>query len=597
MVKTYLRKCLVLNLIVLFFISSSVPISLAKPTKRTTKKFNTSTSTNTIKALTQESEEEKKLRERQKKEEERKEKEAKSKAKEQKKYSTVLEYALDQYASDPEFREEVDERYIEMQESHAKTAYAFNTGKQIKTGNIDSEDFADDLKVERVLYNNPWVQDYVNRVGQQIVPEDSDKLYAFKVVSSPIPYAYTLSTGTILISTGMIALTDNEAQLAYVLAHEIAHVHKDHWRTSVMVELGQEEYNKRQEKKRKTLTAIFGGLGAGAGAGIGAAAGGGQGAGIGASIGLTAGAIIAITKSRTINLKWAPIQENEADDFALRTVLKRSYDIQETPRLYVELRKVASSDSRMALGFLGDRKRIGERIEHADKLIKTDLQGQYQELLKSGKLVGSTPEFNLVMAELKRDTGIEALNYDMFSLAKKTLQQAVSLRSNDPLAAYHYARVLKLVGRTKEERDMSQTYLRQAIQLDTRQTLPETQLQRALLLMESSDPNGQKEAIQALQSYVLSYQKKQVDAVQANSTLPPNTPLLYDYMRILGENKWVAPNPNLFQQIKVVDSSVPQAFSKPSTNTEATETTTQPIQPNQSNQPTTKTTSTRKKSN
>lgn len=590
--KIYIRNFLIVNLIVILFASSLVPNSLAKSTNRTNKKFAVSTSSRTNSVLTEESKEEKKLRERQKKEEERKEKEAKSKAKEQKKYNTVLEFALDEYASDSDFREDVDGRYIEMQEAHAKHAYTINTGTQVKTGNIDSESLNDDLKVERVLYNNPWVQDYVNRVGQEIVPEDSDKLYAFKVVSDPIPYAYTLSTGTILISTGMVALTDNEAQLAYVLAHEIAHVHKDHWRTSIMIELGEEEYNKRQEKKRRRLTALFGGLGVGVGAGIGAAAGGGDGAGLGGLIGLTVGAAIAVKKSRSINLKWEPIQENEADDFALRAVLKKSYDIQETPRLYAELRKVANSDARMGLGFLGDRKRIKERIEHADKLIKTDLQSQYQELVKSGKIIGSTPEFNLVMAELKRDTGIEALQYDMFSLAKKTLQQAVSLRSNDPIATYYYARVLKLVGRTKEDKEMSQTYLRQAIQLDTRQSLPEAQLHRALLLMEANDPNGQKEAIQALQSYILSYQKKEVSIVQSGGVLPPNTNLLYDYMRVLGENKWVAPNPDLYQQIKVVESGAPQSLATPVVKTGTTEVSPQASQP----QPV-KTTGTRKKSN
>ena len=49
-------------------------------------------------------------------------------------------------------------------------------------------------------------------------------MYTFRVLYDPIPKALTLSTGTIYISTGMLSVLDNEAELSYVLAHEIAHV-------------------------------------------------------------------------------------------------------------------------------------------------------------------------------------------------------------------------------------------------------------------------------------------------------------------------------------------------------------------------------------
>src|SRR5262249_8956051 len=141
------------------------------------------------------------------------------------------------------------------------------------------------LKIRRALYDNPRVQEYVNRLGQQIVPEDSDKLYAFKVTVNPIPEAYTLSTGTVLISTGMISLLDNEAQLAYVTGNEIRHVYKDHWKLKMMLPNAEVEYNRRQQEKRMMWAGLF----ALAGAGIGAAAAGGKGAAIGAVTGAVTG--------------------------------------------------------------------------------------------------------------------------------------------------------------------------------------------------------------------------------------------------------------------------------------------------------------------
>jgi predicted Zn-dependent protease len=491
-----------------------------------------------------ESKEEKKLRERQEKlakeEEQRKEKEAKNKIKEARKYSTLKEFAEDQYATEPQFRDEVDQEYRNLQGRHAMDAYRINTSQNKEI--LESEDDSQIPKIRRVLYDNPWVQEYVNGVGQRLVPDDSEKLYAFKVTFHPIPYAYTLSTGTVLISTGMIALLENEAQLAYVLGHELAHVYKDHWKIKAMMPLAEEEYNKRQEKKRALWTGIF----AAAGAGIGAAARGGQGAIVGATTGALAGYVIGSLYARQIGLDWDTAQENEADELGLKLALEKSYDVQEVPRLYAAMQQVARVDERVQLGFLGSRNRIRERSEYAQKLLQGSLQPKYQELLKAAKLVGTRPDFNLIMAELKRDNGIEAFRFDMLQMARQNLQQAVSLRSDDALSAYYYGRIMKLVARNQEEKNIANQSLLTAIRLDDiRQNLPEAHLHRALLLMDSKEQTAQSEATQALQAYILSFQRKKVDFVRNDNTLPPNVDVLYDFMRLLGEKSWKAPPPEL----------------------------------------------------
>lgn len=344
-----------------------------------------------------ESSEEKKLREqdekRRKQEDKRKDQESKMRASQAKKYQTLAEFAQDLYAGDAEFKEQVDLAYMDLQSEHSNEAYQFNISQNKEM--LLTENEGETIKIRR-LYDNPRVQEYVNALGQRIVPEDSDKLYAFKVFVDPIPQAYTLSTGTILISSGMMSMLENEAQLTYVLAHELAHVYKDHWRIKVMLPFAEAEYNERQQRKQ----AMWAGLLTLAGAGLGATVGGSKGAGIGAVSGLVTGLVVGNYYSKKMSLDWNAAQEDEADNFALKAILDKSYDIKEVPRLYVAMAQVAGRDSRAQLGFLGARSRIKERFEHTQKLIDGPMKEAYQTALQANKIKGTSPEFNLIMSEL-----------------------------------------------------------------------------------------------------------------------------------------------------------------------------------------------------
>jgi predicted Zn-dependent protease len=468
-----------------------------------------------------------------KSDEELQQKEEKRRDKEAKKYANLAEFAQDQYAGDPDFHDRVDQSFQDLQSEHAMQAFDINTTDTaqivVKEGDV--------IKIRRSLYDNPRVQDYVNRVGQSMVPADSQKLYAFKVIQSPVPVAYTLSTGTVYISTGLISLTDNEAQIAYILSHELAHAYLDHWKVKVMSALAEQEYNRRQERRSAIYGAIIGGA-------AGAFTAGGRGGNsetvlaIGAGGALT-GAALGAAFARRIDVDWDYVQENAADDFAIKNTLDRNYDVQEVPKLYLAVSDAATVDQRIALGFLGNKKRVKDRTEYAKKMIGTTLKPDYEKKLAAAQLIGTSPDYQLMMAELKRDNGIMALYFDMFDMARKNLRQAVSLRTDDARARFYYGQVLKLVARTDADRNLANEELATAIKLDVdRHFIPEAQLQRALLLIDKPDAASQQEAVQAIKDYVTSYRDARVEAVKYGGALPPNMEILYDYLRVLGEPRW-----------------------------------------------------------
>jgi len=80
------------------------------------------------------------------------------------------------------------------------------------------------------LYDNPTLQAYVHRVGQRLVvnSDDAGSPFTFTVIDSPDINAFALPGGFVYINRGLLAYLESEAELAGVLAHEIAHVTAGH---------------------------------------------------------------------------------------------------------------------------------------------------------------------------------------------------------------------------------------------------------------------------------------------------------------------------------------------------------------------------------
>lgn len=87
------------------------------------------------------------------------------------------------------------------------------------------------LEVEQSakLVEDPMVTEYINRVGQNIVLNSDAKVpFTIKVIDSDEVNAFALPGGYFFVNRGLILAADNEAELAGVMAHEIAHVTARH---------------------------------------------------------------------------------------------------------------------------------------------------------------------------------------------------------------------------------------------------------------------------------------------------------------------------------------------------------------------------------
>ncbi len=108
-----------------------------------------------------------------------------------------------------------------------------NTGI-IGGGSIEKEvrlgqQLAAEVDRQAKFVDDPLITEYVNRVGQNIVLHSDAKIpFTIKVIDSDEANAFALPGGFFYVNKGLLLAADNEAELAGVMAHEIAHVAARH---------------------------------------------------------------------------------------------------------------------------------------------------------------------------------------------------------------------------------------------------------------------------------------------------------------------------------------------------------------------------------
>lgn len=100
-----------------------------------------------------------------------------------------------------------------------------STEKEVRLG----RQLAAEVDRHSKFVDDPIITEYINRVGQNIVLHSDAKVpFTIKVIDSDEVNAFALPGGFFYVNKGLILAADNEAELAGVMAHEIAHVAARH---------------------------------------------------------------------------------------------------------------------------------------------------------------------------------------------------------------------------------------------------------------------------------------------------------------------------------------------------------------------------------
>ncbi len=212
------------------------------------------------------------------------------------------------------------------------------------------------------LVQDPVVNEYVNRIGQNIVRNsDAQVPFTIKVIDSDEINAFALPGGFFYVNSGLILAADEEAELAGVMAHEISHVCARH---------GMRQMTRANWAQIGTLPLIF--MGGGIGYGIYEAS------------------------SLALPLTFMKFQRNfeaEADYLGLQYMYKTGYDPQAFISFFEKIQAKEKKKPGSISKAFASHPQTPDRIEASQKEIATILPARPQYIV-------STSEFDDVKARL-----------------------------------------------------------------------------------------------------------------------------------------------------------------------------------------------------
>lgn len=198
-------------------------------------------------------------------------------------------------------------------------------------------------------YQNSRVQNYVQEVGTKVTQntERPDVRYKFYVLDSPIVNAFALPGGYIYISRGLLALANNEAELASVLGHEAGHITGRH---------SAERYS------RGVVTTL--------------------GAGILAAAVDSSGVSQALGVGSDLYLKsYSRSQEHEADSLGIRYMAQNGYDAGASASFLASLQNASNLEAQLdgrkqaSMSYFSTHPATSERVSRASAE-SAQIQGQ-----------------------------------------------------------------------------------------------------------------------------------------------------------------------------------------------------------------------------
>lgn len=328
---------------------------------------------------------------------------------------------------------------------------AFTIDDEKKLG----REFYEKLDSNNLLLKDKRLNDYVTEIGRLILSK-SDKApfdFTFSIFNSSAINAFATPGGYIYVNKGLINEVENEAQLAGVIAHEIAHANARHVASMI-------------DKSRKLNVAALIGLLAGAFLGGGTDA--------GAAI-----AAFSIAGASAMSLKYSRNHEEEADRLGIAYLVSAGY----YPDALIEFLKIMKQYefvSRSIPSYLLTHPGTDDRIFYLDGLIQSRYRGK-----GASDIIGSFVRMQALLP-------MESIPLQKRIIHLERLQIA---DAKNPDLLYAQALAHEQLGQTQQAMDL----LKKALQLAPND--PDIMARAGLLAMKTGNAQQARAYLQAAHNH------------------------------------------------------------------------------------------------
>lgn len=234
-----------------------------------------------------------------------------------------------------------------------------------------------DLRERLQASSDPVLQEYVTRVGMRVAPDrlkQAEDSLAFYVLDNDEPNAFALPDGTVVVHSGLLDVLTNEAQLACVLGHEIAHVTHGHPYRSY-----------KRGRRMRIVTAIASGIASGV---------------AGVFLGDGASDLFdslndmgsQLMLSAAVN-GYSRDLEDDADRIGLAYAFDGGYDPYQSVEVWRSLSQQAKDQSKVTNWFFGDHSTHQARIANLTKELNT----HYRLSTQPGTMARNESEYRVAL--------------------------------------------------------------------------------------------------------------------------------------------------------------------------------------------------------
>jgi predicted Zn-dependent protease len=230
--------------------------------------------------------------------------------------------------------------YILMSVGAAFASFTIKDEKRL------GKEFYEKLKDRGLFVKNPKANEYIDRIGDLLLSHGKRSFFdfTFSIINSSGINAFATPGGYVYVYSGLIELTEDESQLAGVLAHEIGHIKARHIAQTI---------ENSKKINLATIAAILAGAFLGGGGELTAAV-----------------ASFSMATAATLNLKYSRQHEEEADRLGMSYLVETGYNGEGMLNFLKIMRKYEFYSNSIPSYFL-THPGTGDRIIYLDGLLQT----------------------------------------------------------------------------------------------------------------------------------------------------------------------------------------------------------------------------------